>query len=223
MQELNLLGISLFYLPVIFDIAYETMGIKNFHIIKNIPVEGKLMLNLNKDFYHCTLHEPDEWNKFIKGSLFFGVTGPKGKATVYDHFKNNYKIDQSYFINLIHPSSYLATAIELKCGILIEPGVIISSQTEIGFGVTIKRGVSIGHHNNIEEYAEINPGVIISGNVHIGRGCILGAGSVIKNQVSIGDNTFIGMGSVVTKNIPGGVIAYGNPCEIIKENDKWKI
>jgi acetyltransferase-like isoleucine patch superfamily enzyme len=33
----------------------------------------------------------------------------------------------------------------------------------------------------------------------------------------------IGAGSIVTKDIPDGVIAYGNPCKVIRENQKWKI
>jgi len=27
----------------------------------------------------------------------------------------------------------------------------------------------------------------------------------------------------VTKDVPAGVIAYGNPCRVIRENTEWKI
>lgn len=220
MEELDFLGCSMAYLAVIFDIAYETAGIRNFRIIKNIPVEGEPALEFNKNFYRCAIHEQGENVSLAKNSLFFGVTGPRGKALVYEYFKSNNKIDHSRFINLAHPRSYLATSTEIGTGILLEPGVIISSQTKIGFGVTIKRGSCIGHHNDIEEYAEVNPGVTTSGNVHIGRSCILGTGCCIKDGVSIGANSFIGMGSVVTRDIPAGVIAYGNPCKVIRDNEK---
>ena len=36
--------------------------------------------------------------------------------------------------------------------------------------------------------------------------------------VTIGDNVVIGAGSIVTKNIPSNVVAYGNPCRVIREN-----
>lgn len=36
--------------------------------------------------------------------------------------------------------------------------------------------------------------------------------------VTIGDNVVIGAGSIVTKDIPSNVIAYGNPCRVIREN-----
>lgn len=53
--------------------------------------------------------------------------------------------------------------------------------------------------------------------VHIGRNCWIGAGAVILPSVTIGDNTVIGAGSVVTKDIPANVVAYGNPCRVIRE------
>ena len=36
--------------------------------------------------------------------------------------------------------------------------------------------------------------------------------------VTIGNHFVIGAGSVVTKDIPDHVIAYGNPCRVIREN-----
>ena len=40
---------------------------------------------------------------------------------------------------------------------------------------------------------------------------------MIVPGVTIGENTVIGAGSVVTKNIPANVVAYGNPCKVIRE------
>ncbi|MEY8386018.1 sugar O-acetyltransferase [Oscillospiraceae bacterium 38-13] len=54
--------------------------------------------------------------------------------------------------------------------------------------------------------------VIIGDNVWIGGGVIIMPG------VTIGDNVVIGAGSVVTKDIPSHVIAYGNPCRVVREN-----
>lgn len=54
-------------------------------------------------------------------------------------------------------------------------------------------------------------------DVHIGKNVWIGAGALIMPGVNIGDNSVIGAGSVVTKDIPANVVAYGNPCRVIRE------
>ncbi len=53
--------------------------------------------------------------------------------------------------------------------------------------------------------------------VTIGDNVWIGGNTVIFPGVTIGDNVTIGAGSVVTKDIPANVLAYGNPCRVIKE------
>ena len=52
--------------------------------------------------------------------------------------------------------------------------------------------------------------------VSIGNNVWIGGQTVILPGVTIGDGVTIGAGSVVTKNIPNRVVAYGNPCRIVK-------
>ncbi|EQE85893.1 UNVERIFIED_CONTAM: sugar O-acetyltransferase [Clostridioides difficile] len=54
--------------------------------------------------------------------------------------------------------------------------------------------------------------------VTVGDNVWIGGGAIIMPGVTIGDNVVIGAGSVVTKDIPSNMIAYGNPCRIIREN-----
>ncbi len=59
--------------------------------------------------------------------------------------------------------------------------------------------------------------------VSIGSSVWIGGNTVINPGVAIGDNVVIGSGSVVTRDIPGGVIAAGNPCRVLRpitEKDK---
>ena len=53
--------------------------------------------------------------------------------------------------------------------------------------------------------------------VHIHENAWIGANCVIMPGVSIGENTVIGAGSVVTRDIPSNVVAYGNPCRVMRE------
>ena len=50
----------------------------------------------------------------------------------------------------------------------------------------------------------------------IGSNCWLGAGVIVMPGVIIGNNTVIGAGSIVTNDIPSNVVAYGNPCRVIR-------
>jgi galactoside O-acetyltransferase len=52
--------------------------------------------------------------------------------------------------------------------------------------------------------------------VDIGCNVWIGMNSTVMPGVSIGDNSVIGAGSVVTRPIPCGVIAYGNPCRVVR-------
>lgn len=53
--------------------------------------------------------------------------------------------------------------------------------------------------------------------ITVGNNVWIGAHVCVLPGISIGDNTVIGAGSVVTKNIPANVLAYGNPCKVIRE------
>lgn len=53
--------------------------------------------------------------------------------------------------------------------------------------------------------------------VAIGSRTWLGAAVVVLPGVTIGEDAVIGAGSVVTKDIPAGVLAFGNPCRVVKD------
>lgn len=217
-KRVTLLGCAVEYLPVLFDICNDTYGTTEFHIYKNIVVDAKPEMPVHHQPYLIKMYEPEAEFLKIGDHVFYGVTGPYGKQKVFNHFNTKWNLQEQGVDSLIHPKTILSPTTSLGSGTLIEPGVVVSSQTEIGFGVTIKRSSSIGHHCNIEEFVEINPGVTISGQVTVGAGSIIGSGAVVRNGITIGANSVVGMGSVVTKDIPEGVVAFGNPCEVVREN-----
>lgn len=68
--------------------------------------------------------------------------------------------------------------------------------------------------------------------VHIGKNVWIGAGVIVLPGVTIGENSVIGAGAVVTKDVPADVVAFGNPCRVVRpigERDRefyfrdWKI
>ncbi len=219
-KKIQLLGLSTDGVCVIFDILRDNQLAEHIDIFLNIEVKEKPKMAVMEFPYtiYGVGKSPDPTIPVV-----FGTSGPKNKYKISKYFIENCNIKKSLFTNIIHKSAYVARSSSIAMGGFLEQKVVISSQTTIGFGVTIKRGALVGHHCSIKDFVDINPGVTISGNVTIGKGVILGSGVTILDGISIGDNTFIGAGSVVTKNIPSGVIAYGNPCRIVRHNKKWKI
>src|SRR5207237_10279592 len=53
--------------------------------------------------------------------------------------------------------------------------------------------------------------------ITIGDNVWLGGGVIVCPGVSIGDDTVVGAGSVVTRDLPAGVVAFGNPARIHRE------
>lgn len=53
--------------------------------------------------------------------------------------------------------------------------------------------------------------------ITIGNNVWIGANVAILAGVTIGDDSVIGAGSVVTRDIPSGVVAFGNPCRVERE------
>ncbi len=110
-------------------------------------------------------------------------------------------------------------------------GVSVRSNSVVDYGVTIGDGVKIhtncyvAQHSEIGPWAFLAPGVSFANDLYPGdeesaalmRGPIIGAGVqlgvnvTVLPKVSIGEGTMVGAGSVVTRDLPGGVIAYGNP------------
>jgi maltose O-acetyltransferase len=56
--------------------------------------------------------------------------------------------------------------------------------------------------------------------VSVADGVWLGAGVIVCPGVSIGENTVVGAGSVVTRDLPAGVVAYGNPARVARKAER---
>lgn len=121
------------------------------------------------------------------------------------------------FATAIHPSAVVSPSAKIGEGTVVMAGAVINADAVIGKHCIINTGATVDHDCIIEDYCHIAPGAHISGATCIGEGTWIGVGSSVIQCLKIGKDTMIGAGSVVVKDIPDKVIAYGNPCRIIRE------
>lgn len=142
--------------------------------------------------------------------------------------------------SVIYAGNVIGDNLETGHGVLIREGntignnvrigthTLIEGYSKIGNNVRIHSNVFIPEYTEIGEGAWISPNVVLTNAIHplcpnikkclkgpvIGKGAKIGANSTILPHVKIGDGAFIGAGSVVTKDVPEGMVAFGNPATI---------
>lgn len=95
-------------------------------------------------------------------------------------------------------------------GVILDPGHCWL--IEIGDNVTIApRAHILCHDASTKQFL----GYTKIARVTIGNNVFVGAETVILPGVTIGSNVIIGANSTVTKDIPDGMVAAGNPAEVI--------
>ena len=104
-------------------------------------------------------------------------------------------------------------------GVRINAYSYVDSNVTIGDFVKLNSFAFIGHDSSVGDYSYISQHVVLDNHVSVGSECYIFENSTLLPGVHIGDNTIVGAGSVVTKDIPTGVIAYGNPCKVVRFND----
>lgn len=137
------------------------------------------------------------------------------KAIVGKLVANNKDIE---FVTAIHPSAIVSPSAKIGEGSVVMAGAVINANAVIGKHCIVNTGATIDHECVIEDFCHIAPGVHISGDTLVGEGTWIGIGSCVIQGITIGGNSVIGAGSVVVKDIPDGVVAYGNPCKVAREN-----
>lgn len=93
---------------------------------------------------------------------------------------------------------------------LVDDGkIVIGDNVMIGPNVTIATPIHpLSGVDRRKKENQKNLPVTIGNNVWIASNCVILPG------VTIGDGAVIGAGSVVTKDVPAGVLAFGNPCSV---------
>lgn len=94
--------------------------------------------------------------------------------------------------------------------------ILDEAPVTIGDHVFIGPNVGLYTVTHALDAAQRNEGIMRSLPITIGDNVWIGGNTVVMQGVRIGNGSVIGAGSVVTHDIPERVIAYGNPCRVIR-------
>jgi sugar O-acyltransferase (sialic acid O-acetyltransferase NeuD family) len=114
------------------------------------------------------------------------------------------------------PRSHVAQDAEIGLGSQVLMGACVGAEARLGQAVIINTRASIDHECRLEDGVHIAPGAVLCGLVQVRRDGFVGAGAVVLPRITIGQGSIVGAGSVVTRDIPDGVVAFGNPARVVR-------
>ena len=117
------------------------------------------------------------------------------------------KIGKNFYSN-IHFSFIGGNVAEIGDNVFIGPYCVLA--TGMHSLVAEERRVSFDDQGRPHDFEYGKP-------IKIGNDVWIASNVTICGGVSIGNRSVIGAGSVVTKDIPEGVLAWGNPCKVIRK------
>ena len=112
------------------------------------------------------------------------------------------------------PGAIVSSTVRIGAGVAIMPGAVVNIDTVIGDFAIINTNANVDHDGVIGRAVHIGPGAALAGEVTVGDRTFIATGSAVIPQRVIGSDTIVGAGSVVVRDLPSGVVAFGNPARI---------
>lgn len=166
-----------------------------------------IYLNFNHINYASIPEFVGPWPKFSnKGQLFIGE-------------KCRFRTYRLRQIMTVQPNAILAFG--TKCYLGDGINICAAKKIVIGANTQLAPNVSI-YDTNFHPVQQGEKAMEVE--VVLGKNVWIGENSIILPGTSVGDHSIIGANSVVTRNIPGRVVAAGNPARVIKNiscDDDW--
>ncbi len=121
-------------------------------------------------------------------------------------------------VTAIHPRACVSHKAAIGRGAVCAAGCVVGPAATISEGVIVNTSAIIDHGCTVGSYAHVAPGANLAGDVALGPGAWIGLGAAVLEKRRIGEWTIIGAGAVVTHDIPAGVVAFGIPATIRRED-----
>jgi sugar O-acyltransferase (sialic acid O-acetyltransferase NeuD family) len=120
-------------------------------------------------------------------------------------------------VTVVHPRAVVSSAATLGEGAFVAAGAVVGPGAEVGVCTIVNSGAVVDHDCVLGDFVHVAPGAALSGGVVVGELSHIGTGAAVKQGVRIGARTVVGVGSAVVGDVPDGVVAFGDPCRVVRE------
>jgi len=139
-----------------------------------------------------------------------GSTEPdKIRRHIFERFLH----DGYSFLTCVHPSTIVASDVELGIGTQIMAGAIVQPGCKIGMNSIINTSASVDHDCRIGDHAHIAPGTVLGGTVIIGDGAHIGTNATVIENVFVGSKAMVAAGACVISDISSNARFAGIPAK----------
>lgn len=157
---------------------------------------------------------------FQKDEIGFIISN--GEPADREKLFNKLKDDGCHFETLINPDAWLPEKTVIGEGCIV--GLCtVGSDSCIGDNTFVSQDAIIGHDTVIGKNTIVSAGSFIAGHCKIGGKVYIGPRASLRDRISVEDTAVVAIGAVVLKDVPGNVIALGNPAKYIRKEDDYRI
>ncbi len=180
-----------------------------------------------------------EWTKCNSGLLYNTQTSEREEAHIacmdlchaYNHLLPSDKTGRERILRklfgklgenpYVEPNIFMGFGFQVEAGdrLFVNNNCVFVDPAKITFGNDVMIGPQCGFYTALHplDVETRIAGYETAKPIHVGNNVWFGGHVTVLPGVTIGDNSVIGAGSVVTKDIPANVLAFGNPCRIIRQ------
>jgi sugar O-acyltransferase (sialic acid O-acetyltransferase NeuD family) len=179
--------------------------------LEAVSVLTGVSLYFGKDeFIRWIESEPDRHD--LCGLAAIGGVRGRDRLAVHEYFRTyGVRVDP-----LVHPQASVCRTASLGAGSQVLAQAVVAAGVRLGEACIINHHASADHECVLGDGVHLAPGATLCGCVSLGNNVMIGAGAVVLPRIAIGENTVVGAGAVVTRDLPAGVVAVGNPAEIVR-------
>ena len=157
-------------------------------VVKHMVTTPSCLISV-EDFEHCS-------TEIKNNDTFICAIGDNQKRKDIIS-RNNGRIHDEQWINVIHAHTTIAQDVKLGRGNVICAGVVIQPGSTIEDHCIINTNASVDHHADIRSFVHVAPNAALCGNVKLGEGCFVATSVSIMPKVSLAPWTFVKATSLV--------------------------